>query len=112
MQGLYDFLVEPLGSRYNNVKKVGDQELILNTEIFNHQYVNRHARVLAVPKNIKTELLSGKSSFKDKKNILDKLYKKQFDIGNNVSIVFKIFIQPKKFGSASDGINENEGYEI
>ena len=59
MQGLYDFLVEPLGSRYNNVKKVGDQELILNTEIFNHQYVNRHARVLAVPKNIKTDIKVG-----------------------------------------------------
>jgi hypothetical protein len=41
MHGLYDFIVKPKGSRYNNVKKIGDKELILNSEIFTHQYINR-----------------------------------------------------------------------
>ena len=40
MKSVYNFVVKPIGKRYNNVKKVGDKELILNTEIFNHQYVN------------------------------------------------------------------------
>ena len=31
----------------NNKKKIGDSELILNTEIFNHQYVNREAIVIS-----------------------------------------------------------------
>ena len=44
-----DFIVSPTGERYNNSKKVGDKELILNTEIFNHQYCNRNARVIATP---------------------------------------------------------------
>ena len=49
MQGVYNFVVKPIGKRYNNVKKVGDKELIINTEIFNHQYVNRQATVISKP---------------------------------------------------------------
>ena len=43
MKSIYDFIIEPKNTRYNNTKKVGDKELILNTEIFNHQYVSREA---------------------------------------------------------------------
>ena len=50
MHALYNFIVEPIGKRYNNKKQVGDKELILNTEIFNHQYINREAKVTATPK--------------------------------------------------------------
>ena len=39
MQSVYKYVVEPLGDRYNNSKKIGDKELILNTEVFNHQYI-------------------------------------------------------------------------
>jgi len=49
MKSIYNFVVKPIGKRYNNVKKVGDKELILNTEIFNHQYVNRQATVISKP---------------------------------------------------------------
>jgi hypothetical protein len=49
MKSVYNFVVTPKGSRYNNTKKVGDSELILNTEIFNHQYVNRQAKVISTP---------------------------------------------------------------
>jgi len=49
MKSVYNFVVKPIGQRYNNVKKVGDKELIVNTEIFNHQYVNRKAKVLSTP---------------------------------------------------------------
>ena len=49
MKAYKDFLVSPVGERYNNSKKVGKKELILNTEIYNHQFVNRLAKVIATP---------------------------------------------------------------
>ena len=49
MKSVYNFVVTPIGERYNNTKKVGDKELILNTEIYNHQYVNRLAKVISTP---------------------------------------------------------------
>jgi len=49
MKSVYNFVVSPKGERYNNKKKVGDSELILNTEIYNHQFVNRTAIVKSIP---------------------------------------------------------------
>jgi hypothetical protein len=49
MHSIFDYIVSPVKSRYNNEIKVGDKELIVNTEIFNHQFVNREARVLSTP---------------------------------------------------------------
>ena len=49
MKSVYNFVVTPKGERYNNKKKVGDSELILNTEIYNHQFVNRIAKVISTP---------------------------------------------------------------
>ena len=44
-----DFIISPIGDRYNNSIRVGEKELVLNTEIFNHQYINRLAKVIATP---------------------------------------------------------------
>ena len=49
MKSVYSFVVTPIGKRYNNTKKIGDKELVVNTEIFNHQYINRKAKVLSIP---------------------------------------------------------------
>jgi hypothetical protein len=49
MKSVYNFVVTPKGERYNNKKKVDGGELILNTDIFNHQYINREAIVLSKP---------------------------------------------------------------
>ena len=49
MKSVYNFVVKPKGERYNNTKKFDGGELILNTEIFNHQYVNREAIVISKP---------------------------------------------------------------
>jgi len=59
MKSVYNFVVEPIGERYDNVKKIGDSELITNTEIFNHQYVNRLARVISVPLKLDTNIKPG-----------------------------------------------------
>ena len=49
MKSVYNFVVAPKGERYNNTKKLDGGELVLNTEIFNHQYVNREAIVISTP---------------------------------------------------------------
>ena len=49
MKSVYNFVVTPIGERYNNTKKVEGGILILNTEIYNHQYVNRLAKVISTP---------------------------------------------------------------
>ena len=59
MKSVYNFVVKPKGKRYNNTKKVGDSELILNTEIFNHQYVNRQAIVVSTPMIGNTDIKPG-----------------------------------------------------
>ena len=59
MKSVYDFVVTPKGERYNNTKKLDGVELILNTEIKNHQYVNREAVVLSTPIVGHTEIREG-----------------------------------------------------
>ena len=59
MKSVYNFVVTPIGKRYNNTKKVGDSELILNTEIYNHQYVNRKASVISTPIIGETDIQAG-----------------------------------------------------
>jgi len=59
MKSVHNFVVTPKGNRYNNTKKIGDSELILNTEIFNHQYVNREALVISTPIAGYTEIQAG-----------------------------------------------------
>jgi len=49
MRSVYNFVVTPINSRYNNTKDIGGKELIVNTEISNHQYVSRKAVVKEVP---------------------------------------------------------------
>jgi len=49
MKSVYNFVVTPKGGRYNNTKKLKGGELILNTDIYQHQYVNREAIVMSTP---------------------------------------------------------------
>ena len=49
MKSVYDFVVTPVGERYNNKKKIGDSELIMNTDIYRHEFVNRLAKVISIP---------------------------------------------------------------
>jgi len=59
MKAPFDFVIEPKGNRYNNTTKVGDKDLVLNTEVYNHQFVNREAIVKSVPTAFKTEIKPG-----------------------------------------------------
>ena len=59
MKSVYNFVVTPKGDRYNNTKEVEGGKLILNTEIFNHQYVNREAIVISKPIVGDTDIKAG-----------------------------------------------------
>ena len=59
MKPVFDFIVEPVGERYNNEVEVGNKKLILNSEIFNHEFVNRLAKIVSVPIAFETELKVG-----------------------------------------------------
>ena len=59
MHGWDSFIVSPIRSRYDNTKKVGDVDLILNTDIFTHKNVSNNAIVVGLPKNIKTNIQIG-----------------------------------------------------
>tara|TARA_R100001463_G_scaffold109728_1_gene164420 strand:+ start:290 stop:871 length:582 start_codon:yes stop_codon:yes gene_type:complete len=59
MKSVYNFVVTPKGERYNNSKKIGDKELILNTEISNHLFINREATVTSIPTVGDTDIKPG-----------------------------------------------------
>ena len=59
MKSVYNFVVTPKGDRYNNTKELDGGELILNTEIFNHQFVNREAIVISKPIVGETDIKAG-----------------------------------------------------
>tara|TARA_Y100001937_G_C7115186_1_gene329808 strand:+ start:1368 stop:1946 length:579 start_codon:yes stop_codon:yes gene_type:complete len=59
MQSVYGFVVTPKGGRYNNTKNIDGKELIVNSEIYNHQFTNREAIVLEVPKINNTNISKG-----------------------------------------------------
>jgi len=49
VNSLYDYIVTPVGERYNNEKKVGDKSLVLNTKIEEFKVINKKAKVVSVP---------------------------------------------------------------
>tara|TARA_R110000764_G_scaffold234041_1_gene327699 strand:+ start:1877 stop:2482 length:606 start_codon:yes stop_codon:yes gene_type:complete len=59
MRSIYDFIISPKESRYTNSKKVGGKTLIVNTEIYNHQYVSRNAIIKSTPMIVDTNIRVG-----------------------------------------------------
>ena len=49
MKSLYSFIVKPLNERYDNIQKVDDKTLIINTGIENHRFVSKKAAVVSTP---------------------------------------------------------------
>jgi hypothetical protein len=49
MHSVFNYLVEPKGSRSTGKKNIEGKELLLNTDLQNHEYVNRIGTVLSLP---------------------------------------------------------------
>lgn len=59
MKSLHDFIIKPLGKRYENEIKLGDSNLVLNTKIESFKAVNNMAVVVETPKAFKTNIQKG-----------------------------------------------------
>ena len=60
MNTVFNYIIKPVDDkRYKNTKAVGDKELIVNTDNFNHNYVNRFAKVVGKPKHIESSIEIG-----------------------------------------------------
>jgi len=63
VKSLYSFIVKPLEKRYDNVRKIGNVNLIINTGIEDHQFISKKAVVVSTP-----------AAFKSKVNVGDEVY--------------------------------------
>jgi len=59
VKSLFNFIVEPVGQRYNNEVKVGDKSLIINTQIETFKAINNIAKVIEIPLSYKTPIKVG-----------------------------------------------------
>ena len=56
MKNLYSFIIKPLFERYDNIRKVNDKELIINTSIENHRFVSKKAVIVSTPATYDTKI--------------------------------------------------------
>ena len=49
MKSLYNFIIKPYKQRYDNIRRVDDKELIINTGIEDHKFVSKKAVVVSTP---------------------------------------------------------------
>ena len=59
MNAINNFIIKPFEERYNNVKNVGDKELVVNTDISEHSFVSKKAVVVSTPTAFKTNIKKG-----------------------------------------------------
>ena len=59
MKSVYDFIVTPIGNRYNNEIEVSGKSLILNTSIEKFKFINKVAKVVSVPLAYSTSIRKG-----------------------------------------------------
>ena len=59
MKSVFNFIVEPKHNRFTGKKDIAGSELILNTELQNHEYTSRLAVVKSLPTTESTEVKVG-----------------------------------------------------
>ena len=83
-------------SAFNTISSDFQVAVMAPTEILSRQHFLLAKKIY--PKNIRIELLSGKSSYKDKKKILNKLITKEIDIIFGTHALFQKKVEVKKLG--------------
>ena len=59
MKSLYQFIIKPIRERYKNKINIDGCELIVNSTISSHKFVNREAEVVSVPLIYNTKIKKG-----------------------------------------------------
>ena len=59
MRSVYDFIIKPVGKRYDNEVKVGEHTLITNSSIESFKHVNNIAEVIETPVAFATPIRKG-----------------------------------------------------
>ena len=59
MRSIYDFIIKPVGKRYDNEVKIGDTTLTTNTSIESFKHVNNVAEVVETPAAFATPIKKG-----------------------------------------------------
>ncbi len=78
MKSVFDFIVKPVGDRYDNKIDVEGKELILNTKIESFKSVNNLAEVVAIPLAYSTSIKVG-----DLVTIHHNVFRRFYDIRGN-----------------------------
>ena len=59
MKSLYSFIVKPYDDRYDNIRRVDGNNLIINTSIENHRFISKKAVVVSTPAAYNTKINIG-----------------------------------------------------
>lgn len=93
MKHLYAYIVEPVNGRYNNKIDVEDSELILNTSVEDHKFVNREGIVKQLPVNLEQDFLQ----IGDKVIIHHNVFRRYYDMRGEEKNSKSYFMEDKYF---------------
>ena len=93
MQHTHCYIVKPIDGRYNNKKSVDNSELILNTSIEDHKFVNRNGTVLALPIVNENEYLQ----IGDEVIVHHNVFRRYYDVRGNEKNSSSYFEEDKYF---------------
>jgi hypothetical protein len=97
VKSLYSFIVKPLEARYDNIRKIDDKNLIINTSIENHIFVSKKAVVVSTPAAYTTDIKVG-----DKLYVHHNIFRRFYDVKGrekNSATYFKddlYFVSPEQ----------------
>lgn len=93
MRHTHCYIVEPINGRYNNKKNVDDNELILNTSIEDHKFVNRNGLIIALPIINENEYLQ----VGDEVIVHHNVFRRYYDVRGNEKNSSSYFEEDKYF---------------
>lgn len=93
MRHTHCYIVEPVNGRYNNKKSVDNTELILNTSIEDHKFINRNGIIKALPIVNKNEYLQ----IGDEIIVHHNVFRRYYDVRGNEKNSSSYFQENKYF---------------